>query len=335
MLNFALVGCGGMANWHAQQLQKISDVKVVALVDPLHDHVANFKNKYFNDAAEFDSYEKLLGDPPAKLDAVVLVTPHAFHYPQAKTALESGINVLTEKPMVTDVDQAIDLWHTAKRTGRKLGIAFQAPYTPEYQCLAQMRDSGRLGKINLISGWLSQNWMSGTKGTWRQEPSMSGGGQLYDAGAHVINSIVWLANSPPVEVACFYDHCGAPVEINGVAIIKFASGTMASLTIGGCAPHWDTMVLMQTDKLVVKTGPHGGWLELTGPHGRKSYPQIEDCEHAAAGTPHLNFVQALKGEQPIQCPARYGVLHSALMDAMYQAARTGTIAKVRPLPQDL
>jgi predicted dehydrogenase len=334
MLNFALVGCGGMAHWHAQQLQKIPEAKVVALMDTVPAQTALFKEKYFPDAAEFDSYEKLLEKPPAKLDVVLLVTPHVFHYPQAKAALEHGINVLCEKPMVTSSEHAYDLWKTVNRSGKMLGITFQAPYTPEYQYIAKLRDSGKLGKIGLINGWLSQAWMNGTLGKWRQDPKISGGGQMYDSGAHVLNGIMWLVNSPVIEVACFYDRCGAAVDINGVAILKFQNGTMASVAIGGCSVHWDTIIQLQTDKMVVKTAPHGGWVEMVGPSGKKIYPHIEDADHAAHGTPHLNFINALLGKDKLQAPVRYGVMLSALMDALYQSADTNSIVKVTPVPEN-
>src|ERR1700683_2829114 len=101
MLNFALVGCGKMAHWHAQQLEKIHEVRVTALVDPNPNHAQQFKEKYFRDATEYLSFERLLEEPREKLDAVVLSTPHSAHYPQANAALEHGLHVLVEKPMVT------------------------------------------------------------------------------------------------------------------------------------------------------------------------------------------------------------------------------------------
>src|ERR1051326_153566 len=131
MINLALVGCGGMANWHASQLKLIPEANVVALCDTLEAKTKTFKEKYFPDAKQYDSYEDLLERPPRHLDAVVLVTPHTLHYPQAKAALERGLHVLVEKPMVTSSDHAYDLWRTAKRTGKHLAITFQSPYTPE------------------------------------------------------------------------------------------------------------------------------------------------------------------------------------------------------------
>jgi predicted dehydrogenase len=335
MFNFALVGCGGMANWHAQQLQKIPDVKVVALVDTVPGATASFKEKYFKDAAELDSYDQLLEKPPAKLDAVVLVTPHTLHYPQAKAALQRGINVLVEKPMVTSSAHAYDLWDTVKKTKKLLGITFQAPYTQEYAWLARERDAGRLGKVQLVNCYLAQGWLEGTRGKWRQDPAQSGGGQMYDSGAHALNGLMWLMNDPVVEASCFYDKCGSPVDINGVAIAKFQNGAMAAIAIGGNCPTFHTSINIQTDKYQIQTDQYGGKLEITAANGKRVYPHVEQAlDIAAAGTPHLNFVNAMKGTEPLRAPVRYGVLLSALMDALYESADTGKVVKVKPVPRE-
>jgi predicted dehydrogenase len=335
MLNFALVGCGNMGNWHAQQLQKISEVNVVALCDPINAQTAQYKEKYFPQAKEYDDYQQLLERPPAKLDAVVLVTPHMLHYPQAKAALERGIHVLVEKPMVTSSEHAYDLWHTVKQTGKLLGITFQSPYTPEFNWIAQQRDAGAIGRIQLISGHVSQGWLKGTAGKWRQDPHVSGGGQMYDTGAHLLNAFMWLTNSPVTDVACFYDTCGAPVDINGVASMRFANGVMGSVAIGGNCPSWSTEIQIQTDTCRIVTDQYGGKLEVTGNNNRRLFPHITLDEHPAAGTPHLNFVRAINGQEPLRAPVRYGVLLSALMDAMYESAQHGRIVIVKPVPDSI
>lgn len=335
MINLALVGCGGMANWHAQQLQKIKQCKVVALVDTAAAQTKTFREKYFADAAEYESYDAMLAKPPAKLDGVVLVTPHTLHYPQAMAALEKGLHVLVEKPMVTSSEHAYELWRTVHRTGKLLGITFQSPYTPEFGWLAQARDAGKLGKVQLISGWLSQGWLKATAGKWRQDPKLSGGGQMYDSGAHLLNAFMWLMNDPVVEVACFYDRCGSPVDINGVAIIKFQNGAMGSICIGGNCPVFRTEIQIQTDTMLIVTDQYGGKLEMKAANNRTVYPHIEHEEHPAAGTPHLNFIHAILGKEKLRAPVRYGVLLSALMDAMYESADKGRPVKVKPVPAEL
>ncbi len=305
MLHFALVGCGGMANWHAATLQKIADAKVVALVDTVPSHTATFKQKYFPEAAEYGSLDALLAHPPAKLDAVVLVTPHTLHYPQAKAALSHGLHVLCEKPMVTSSEHAYDLWRAQKASGKRLGITFQAPYTAEYQYLKMLRECGEWGKVQLIQGWLAQGWMKGTTGMWRQDPALSGGGQMYDSGSHVLNGMMWLMDDPVVEVSCFIDNAGAPVDINGVAILKFQNGAMGSVAIGGNSPGWHVRIQVQTDKMQLVTGPHGGSIEISGSPAHK-YPHVLTSDHPAAFTPHLNFVNAVLGREEQSINDRLG-----------------------------
>ena len=84
MIRLEIVGCGEMANsYHVQQIQKISDYKVVALCEIVKEKTADFRKRYFNDAVEFDDFYKMLQGGP-QLDAVLLVTPHTVHYQHAK-----------------------------------------------------------------------------------------------------------------------------------------------------------------------------------------------------------------------------------------------------------
>ncbi|HWB52820.1 MAG TPA: Gfo/Idh/MocA family oxidoreductase [Tepidisphaeraceae bacterium] len=333
-INFGLVGCGGMAGWHATCLQKIEDVRVVGLCDTDPQRTKSFKEKYFSEANEFSDFHEMLRNSPAKLDAVVLVTPHTMHYTQAKECLNAGVHVLCEKPMVTNSQSAYDLWKTVKQSGKQFGITYQAPYTAEYQAIKGMRDAGLMGKVQIIQGWLAQGWLERTRNTWRQDPALSGGGQMYDSGAHVLNGMMWIMNDPVVEVACFYDKAGSPVDINGVAAIKFQNGAFGSVAIGGNSPGWDVEIKVQTDRMQVKTGAHGGWLDVVR-DGKKFYPNVDFDDRPSAYTPHQNFVDAINGRAELQAGVRYGVLLSALMDALYESADNQRIVRVKPVPADI
>lgn len=335
MLNVALVGCGGIANWHAGELKKLSDLlTVVAVCDTEPARSAEFKQKYFPEAKEYTDYDALLGHPPAKLDAVVLVTPHTLHYPQAKAALLAGVHVLVEKPMVTSSAHAYDLWRLQKASGRQLGITFQAPYTAEFQYLKSLRESGRWGRVQVVQGWVAQAWKAMTTGTWRQNPALAGGGQMYDSGAHVFNSIMWLLDEPVVEVSCMYDRCGTALDVNAVAVMRFASGALGSVTIGGNTAGWSTRIGVQTDRVHVFTTAHGTTLELIGNPGLK-YPHVPVDAAPAAFTPHRNFALAIMGAERLQVGPRYGVLLSTLIDALFESAERKSIVQVPPVPAEI
>lgn len=89
------------------------------------------------------------------------------------------------------------------------------------------------------------------------------------------------------------------------------------------------------------TDPFGGKLEMTGKDGKRVLPNLEEGPARAAEpqiastTPHANFANALLGKEKLACPVRYGVLLSALMDALYESASSGKVVKVAPVPAEI
>jgi predicted dehydrogenase len=126
------------------------------------------------------------------------------------------------------------------------------------------------------------------------------------------------------------------VDINGVAIMKFANGALGNVAIGGsCPTNMRYEIQIQTDRMVVLTDQYSSKLEMYGLEGRRIYPHVENDDHLAAGTPHLNFINALLGKEPLRAPVRYGVLLSALMDALYESADKKRPVQVKPVPKDI
>jgi predicted dehydrogenase len=332
MFNFAMVGCGGMANWHADELAKTGQVRITAVVDPTPPHAENFKKRHAPDAIVYESLQTLVDKPPGPIDAVVIVTPHTLHYSQAKLALEHGMHVMVEKPMVTSTADGYDLWRTVNQSDKLLAITFQSPYTPRFAYLAQARDSGALGRILAINGWISQGWLALSTNTWRQDPAMSGGGFMYDSGAHLLNAVMWLMNEPVVEVSCFFDNLNSPVDIVGTANLKFQNGALASLTFAGNNPSFGNGLQLFTDTCTIHTDAYGKMLEI---YGKDLRPIEVNIAPDAPRSPHANFIAALQGREAPRATVRHGVLLSALMDAMYESGQTGKTVRVKPVPLEL
>lgn len=334
-VNLAIVGCGSEAHTHAEILQQIPDCEVIALVSQTPAHREEFQQKYYPHARTYSTIDALLDDPPDDLHAVLLLTPHTLHYPESKAALEHGLHVLTEKPMVTATPDAYELWQLAGKRGLVLSVAFQAPFSAAFQTLKHLRDRDELGRPQIIEGWIAQDWLTSARGTWRQDPTLSGGGQLYDSGSHVINAILWLMNEPVTEVCAIIDNRGGPVDVNGVAILRFASGAMASLAIGGDSVGWDARVMLQTDRWCLHTDPHGRFIETRQKaEGLQAIELLKD-ETPAAFTPHRNFINAILDREDLQLTARHGVVLSTVMDALYESSNRQQIIKPPLVPKTL
>lgn len=337
-VKLAIVGCGGMSHAHGDWLKDVPEADVVALCDINKENMDRLWKAKFGgreDVRRYDSMEKLLKSPPKGLQGVIIITPHALHFPQAMAALDAGYNVLVEKPMVTSSAHAKKLAEKVRRTGLLLQVSFQASYTAEFAYIRNVVQNNGLGELQTITAWSHQGWRpKGPKETWRwrQDPKLSGGGQMYDTGAHLFNAIAWVLDRPVEEVFCVTDNKGMPVDINAVVTIKWEGGILGTATISGNNPGWDEGIILAGDKGRIHTGIHGGRLEHYQGGTKIKYPEVRYPHYS----PDKNFVHCLLGKAKPMCPVRYGILHSWLMDALYKSAKTKAPVKLTkpPLPPE-
>jgi predicted dehydrogenase len=335
-INLAIIGCGGMAHAHGDWLKDIPEAKVVALCDISRENMEKlWRNKFGarEDIRLYDSMEKLLKSPPKELDAVIIITPHTLHYPQSMAALDAGYHVLVEKPMVTSSAHAKRLADKVKKTGLLLQVSFQASYSAEFAYIRDVLRAGSIGELQTVTAWSHQGWRNyGGKRTWRQDPKLSGGGQMYDTGAHLFNAIGWVLDRSVEEVFCWIDNKDMPVDINAVMTIRWEGGVLGTVTISGNNPGWDEGIIIAGEKGRLHTGIHGGKLEHFEKGNKIKYPLVSQQGY----TPDRNFVLSLLGKADPMCPVRYGILHSWLMDALYKSAKTKAPVKLSkpPLPEE-
>ncbi|MCX5658514.1 MAG: Gfo/Idh/MocA family oxidoreductase [Planctomycetota bacterium] len=323
----AFLGCGGFMGAHAQRLRAHPDVQLVAMCDVAEAGVRGFIQQHLGAVSPAPA---VFTDPAAmyaqaKPDAVFIATPHTMHFQHGKQALQAGCHVYMEKPMVTAADDAYALAEVTKKAGKILVVGYNTPCSPEYLWLRESIRNKSLGKLEVISGFLSQDWMRLTVGLWRQKPELSGGGQAYDSGAHLLNSLCWSVESNVAEVFAFVDNHGTPVDINSAFVIRFENGVMASIAIGGNSPGGGSHMAYMFDGGRVEIDPWGSsFMNVFGANGSKvKWPAIPGKDQ----TPDDNFIDAILGRaEPRTSPAN-GIIQSELMDAIYESAKTGRPAK--------
>ena len=194
--SIAVVGLGGLGRVLLRSLADL-DVEVAAGVDVSPDARATFEDSF--DAPAYDDLESLLA--AHDLNGAVIATPHALHHEQATACLEADLDVLVEKPMVTDVGDAVDLIETADARDGVLAIGYQRHFHPAFVEIKRIVDSGRIGDVHAANAHLSQDWIGVQRGTWRTNPELSGGGQLYDSGSHLLDALLWTTGATPQSVS--------------------------------------------------------------------------------------------------------------------------------------
>lgn len=326
-LRIAILGTGGMGGAHAERFRHHPDVEIAALCDVSSEILERFIARAKLD--ELPVRPQLYTDPAvmfreARLDAVAIITPHTLHFEQAMLAADAGLHVFMEKPMVTSAQQAHALAARFRGTGKIFTIGYNTPCSPEFDWLRTAIRQRTLGRLELVSGFLAQGWMKITAGSWRQDPKWSGGGQAYDSGAHILNSLCWSVESDIAEVFAFIDQHGTPVDVNSSINLRFTNGVMASIVVSGdCPADGSSLHFMFENGRVDIDGWSGEWINVWEGGTKVKSPVLAGRRQ----TPDDNFVDAVLGRAEPRTSLQNGIVHSELMDAIYESARTGRPAK--------
>ena len=318
-----IIGAGGMARHHIGQMLKQTDTtRIVALCEPSREQYEITCRIFEANGAEpppnEPNLDRLLAD--TELDAAFIITPHAYHHDQTAACMEAGLDVLLEKPMVMNAGEARSLIDCRDRTGRLLVVAFPGSLSPQIRLASEMLHSGQLGRIWNISATTWQNWGPNTANTWRQVPALSGGGFLFDTGAHMLNTVADLAGEDFVEVAAWLDNNGRAVDTRATVMARLASGVMVTMNACGEAiPSCASDIRVFTEKGILRTGIWGERLELQR-HGRQHLRRVP--VPASLGV-WEQFIAVREGRMANPCPPEVGLRMARLWDAIRASAEQG------------
>ena len=327
-----LIGTGLMARYHLELMLGRADTVVAAVCEPS-------PAAYSTVSAQFQAAG--LDAPPNEpdwrrfvethgrdrtLDAVVIITPHVLHFEQAQAALEAGFDVLLEKPMVLDAQQATELIRTRDRTGGLLVVAFQGSLSPQVRAASAMIASGELGSVLNVDALAWQDWVTHSTGTWRMDAARSGGGFLFDTGAHMLNTISDLVGEDVSEVAAWLEDDGRPVDIRAVVMARLASGALITMNACGRAiPSLGSEIRIFCERATLRTGIWGERLEIQR-HGATRMSRVRSI---APRSLWEQFLDVRAGRAPNPSPPEVGLRMARLWDAIRASAAQGG-AVVRP-----
>jgi predicted dehydrogenase len=326
MVETVMIGVGGMARYHIRQMLKLTKNTHIAVMCEPSEKAYDESAKIFKDAGlepppNQPDLNWLLKEYTGKLDAAFIITPHAYHHDQTIACMEAGLDVLLEKPMVMNVGEARSLIRTRDRTGKLLVVAFPGSLSPQIRMAVRMLRSGQLGPLLTISGVVWQDWGPNTVGTWRQEPAISGGGFMFDTGAHLLNTTADLAGEDFTEVAAWLDNQGHPVETLAVVIGRLKSGAM--VTLNGCGeavPSCASDIRVFCKQAILYTGVWGEKLQI---QYRGDLP-VENIPVPPSLGVWEQFLAVQTGKIPNPCPPEVGLRMTRLWDAIkLSAAQNG------------
>jgi predicted dehydrogenase len=148
-INYAIVGVGGMGGGHLRILKDFEateNISVVAVCDVFEKRRRKAQEvAKISDAMVFNDYRRLLENKD--IDVVVIATPDHWHARIAINAMESGKHIYVEKPMTHTLDEAFDLYKTAKRTGRSVQVGSHGCSDPKWHRAKEVISANRLRRL--------------------------------------------------------------------------------------------------------------------------------------------------------------------------------------------
>jgi predicted dehydrogenase len=313
----AMIGCGGFQRYRVGNLLKVKDAEIVALVDPSPDQMKMMKDQHPSVAglSTFTDHNEMLQQ--VRPDAVMIATPHTQHVTQILDSLAAGAHALSEKPLVTTVADAHKVIAARDQAGKIGMVSYQRHFQPEFRYIREQIQSGAAGAVQYITVLQSQEWLRAVKGTWRQQLSLSGGGQLNDSGSHVLDIVLWVTGQSPKTVSAFCDNKGTEVDINSTLSVMFKEGAMASFAIIGDGMSWHEEITIWCDNIAffIRDGKL-----TTVDRSRNTFK----AEHLSGGsTPDQNYVDAILGKAKCESPFECGLEVIRLTEAAWKSSDAG------------
>lgn len=182
------------------------------------------------EAAAWSPGLRVSGDPDevvkdASLDAIVVATPAASHFDQARLALSQGKHLLVEKPLVTTRAEADELVELARRRRLTLMTDHTFVFTPAVRCLSELVRDGSLGALVQYSA------VRVALGRFRSDVNV-----LWDLAVHDVAVLDSLVGRLPASVAATAAaHLGDREDV-GFVTLRFDDGLIASLHATWLAP---------------------------------------------------------------------------------------------------
>lgn len=344
-LKVGVIGIGSISDMHINSYLKNADVELVAFCD-LNEERLKEKGTLYGVERRFTDYQDLLAEED--IDAVSICTWNDTHAEIAIAALEAGKNVLVEKPLSMNVEEAEAIEAAVEKSGKMLQVGFVRRHGDNTKVLKKFIDNDELGEIYYAKASILRRL--GNPGGWFSDITKSGGGPLIDLGVHMIDISWYLMGKPrPVSVsgntysklgnrshienlsfyqAADYDPSHNDVEDLTNALIRFENGASlyvdVSFTLQSKGDESKAQLFGEKGgaeiepELAIVTEKHNTILNVT--------PQIDHLgfDFAKAFANEVNhFVDCVKTGKESIAPVADGLQVMRMLNAIYESAEKG------------
>lgn len=221
----AVIGYGGMGNWHTERLLKSDVFELAGIYDSKKDRRALAESRGIR---AYATREELLADP--RVDLLTIVTPNDMHEEIAVAAMRAGKNVIVEKPVTLTMESLERMIAVSGETGKIFTAHQNRRFDADHLAIKQIHDAGDIGEIVHLESRIHGS--RGIPSDWRGLKQY-GGGMLFDWGIHLIDQALITLGWDVDSVDCREDHLtNGEVDDGFQLTITLKSGKRAYVEVG-------------------------------------------------------------------------------------------------------
>ena len=332
-VKIGLIGCGRISKNHFDAVSQIPEAEFVAVCDLVEEKMQAVAENY-GIKNLYNNYQDMLENE--KLDLVSICTPSGLHPQMGIDVAKHKINVLTEKPMATNIESADALIRACDQNKVKLFVVKQNRLNATMQLLKRAIDKGRFGRIYLAESnvfWQRpQSYYDAEKwrGTWEFD-----GGAFMNQASHYVDALYWLLGN--VDSVMAYTATMArriEAEDTGCAILHFRNGIIATLNVTMLTfpKNFEGSITIIGEKGTVKIG--GVAVNKIEKWEFEDYDDDDRIAQDANYQPpnvygfghnpyYRNVIDVLLGKDVPSTDGRDGRKSVEIIQAIYRSAKTG------------
>lgn len=253
-LNFAIIGCGRIAQRHAEHINNVG--KLVAVCDVVIEKADALATKY--SAKSYTNINDLL-QAEKDVDVIAICTPNGLHAQHSIQSLRAGFHVLCEKPMAISVHDCGEMIKEAEKANKRLFAIKQNRFNPPVAAVKEAIDKGILGRIYSIQ--LSCFWNRNAdyyENSWKGTSDLDGG-TLYTQFSHFVDLLYWMIGDVKRAFALtanFAHQQTIDFEDTGAVALEFHNGAIGTVnyTVNSYNKNMEGSLTIFAEKGTVKIG---------------------------------------------------------------------------------
>jgi len=330
VLRVAIMGLGSYGTRVAEAMQSCTKAKLVGVISGTPSKIKLWQTRYNipeKNCYNYSDFDKIKDNPD--IDAVYVITPNGLHHSQVIRVAQAGKNVICEKPMALNEQEAKEMIDACKKANVKLLVGYRMHFEPHTLEIIRMRKAGEFGKILFFQGL--SGFTIGDPTQWRLNKKLSGGGSMMDIGIYSVNGSRYMIGEDPVWVTAeetknnpdkFKDGIDETIQFQ----LGFPGGAVASCFSTYSMNNLDRFFLNGTNGYA-ELNPSTGYGPIRG-RTNKGDLQAADVIHQTVQMDEMSDI-ILRGKIPeVPVDGEEALKDLKIIDAIYEACKTNKKIKL-------